>query len=92
MPLILKKQKYTEHLENIFLDKKKKKGEWPESHQLFTCTYKDTVGKRDRGVKEKKNQEYSSHFQNLRILKDNSMFYCKNVIKRLETVIYFKRV
>lgn len=34
MPLILKKQKYTEHLENIFLDKKKKK-ENDQNHISF---------------------------------------------------------
>lgn len=36
MPLILKKQKYTEHLENIFLDqKKKKKKENDQNHISF---------------------------------------------------------
>lgn len=35
MPLILKKQKYTEHLENIFLDEKKKKKENDQNHISF---------------------------------------------------------
>lgn len=35
MPLILKKQKYTEHLENIFLDQKKKKKENDQNHISF---------------------------------------------------------